>query len=112
MRATSSQLKFPGYKKVYTDSEEEDAGKPLPELTENQALTLKALNLNSISPSRRRFTEASLVKLLEENNIGRPSTYAPIIDTILKRNYVERVNKQFVPTELGFIVVDLKSQFP
>ncbi|MGI6468806.1 MAG: type I DNA topoisomerase [Syntrophomonadaceae bacterium] len=114
LRATSSQLKFPGYKKVYTDSEEEDAGKPLPELTENQALTLKALNPEQhFTQPPPRFTEASLVKLLEENNIGRPSTYAPIIDTILKRNYVERVNKQFVPTELGFIVVDLlKANFP
>ena len=60
-----------------------------------------------------RYTEASLVKLLEEKNIGRPSTYAPIIETIIKRGYVERKTRQFYPTELGTIVVDLlKDNFP
>lgn len=114
LRATSSQLKFPGYKKVYNDNDEEDMGKPLPDLTENQALTLKGLNPEQhFTQPPPRFTEASLVKFLEDNNIGRPSTYAPIIDTILKRNYVERQNRQFAPTELGVIVVDLlKANFP
>jgi len=58
-----------------------------------------------------RYTEASLVKLLEEKNIGRPSTYAPIIETIIKRGYVERKQKQLYPTELGTIVVDLLIQY-
>ena len=53
-----------------------------------------------------RYSEASLIKTLEELGIGRPSTYAPILDTIVSRNYVENTNKQFVPTELGFVVVD------
>ena len=53
-----------------------------------------------------RYSEASLIKTLEELGIGRPSTYAPIIDTIVSRNYVETNNKQFIPTELGFVVVD------
>lgn len=114
LRATSSQLKFPGYKKVYTDSDEEDGGKPLPALKENQKLNLKGLDAEQhFTQPPPRFTEASLVKFLEDNNIGRPSTYAPIIDTILKRNYVERQNRQFAPTELGTIVVDLlKANFP
>lgn len=114
LRATSSQLKFPGYKKVYQELEEDEVKNPIPELKKGQVL-----NLDEIKPEQHftqpppRFTEASLVKLLEEKNIGRPSTYAPIIDTILKRHYVERQNKQFVPTELGFIVVDLlKQNFP
>ncbi len=114
LRATSSQLKFPGYKKVYNDNDEEDSSKPLPALKENQALSLKGLDAQQhFTQPPPRFTEASLVKFLEDNNIGRPSTYAPIIDTILKRNYVERQNRQFAPTELGTIVVDLlKANFP
>lgn len=114
LRATSSQLKFPGYKKVYNDNDEEDNGKPLPALQEKQVLSLKGLDAEQhFTQPPPRFTEASLVKFLEDNNIGRPSTYAPIIDTILKRNYVERQNRQFAPTELGTIVVDLlKANFP
>lgn len=114
LRATSSQLKFSGYKKVYNDNDEEDNGKPLPALEEKQVLSLKGLDAEQhFTQPPPRFTEASLVKFLEDNNIGRPSTYAPIIDTILKRNYVERQNRQFAPTELGTIVVDLlKANFP
>ncbi|MGI6435371.1 MAG: type I DNA topoisomerase [Syntrophomonadaceae bacterium] len=114
LRATSSKLKFSGYKKVYKDSDEEDAGKPLPQLKQGDALNLVELEAEQhFTQPPPRFTEASLVKFLEENNIGRPSTYAPIIDTILKRHYVERQNRQFVPTELGIIVVDLlKANFP
>jgi DNA topoisomerase-1 len=114
LRASSSQLKFPGYKRVYDDNEEEENRNQLPELKKNQHLELVNLNGEQhFTQPPPRFTEASLVKLLEEQNIGRPSTYAPIIDTILKRAYVERKNKQFVPTELGFIVVDLlKENFP
>lgn len=108
LRASSSQLKFAGYKKVYNDSEEEEIKNYIPELEKGEQLFLKELRPEQhFTQPPPRFSEASLVKLLEEKNIGRPSTYAPIIDTILKRNYVERENKQFVPTELGFIVVDL-----
>jgi len=107
-RANSSQIKFLGYKKIYNDNEEEDVKNPIPDLKSGQKLSL-----NELKPEQHftqpppHYTEASLVKLLEEKNIGRPSTYAPIIETIIKRHYVERQNKQFVPTELGFIVVDL-----
>lgn len=108
LRASSTQLKFAGYKKVYNDSEEEESKNLIPELKKGDSLELRGLKPEQhFTQPPPRFGEASLVKLLEEKNIGRPSTYAPIIDTILKRNYVERQNKQFVPTELGFIVVDL-----
>ena len=107
-RSTSSQLKFAGYKKVYNDQEEEENKNTIPPLKPDEKLFLQSLEPEQhFTQPPPRFSEASLVKLLEEKNIGRPSTYAPIIDTILKRYYVERANKQFVPTELGFIVVDL-----
>ena len=107
-RASSSRLRFAGYLKIYNDQEEESTKNTLPELLQGQKLELIGLDPEQhFTQPPPRYSEASLVKLLEEYNIGRPSTYAPIIDTILKRNYVERQNKQFVPTELGFIVVDL-----
>lgn len=114
LKASSSRLKFPGYKKVYNDNDDEEIKNPIPGLEQNQILQLKDIKAEQhFTQPPPRFTEASLVKLLEEKNIGRPSTYAPIIDTIIRRNYVERQNKQFVPTELGFIVVDiLKENFP
>lgn len=108
LRANSSQIKFAGYKKVYKDNEEDEIKNPIPDLEPQQDLTISELKPEQhFTQPPPRFTEASLVKMLEEKNIGRPSTYAPIIDTILKRNYVERDNKQFKPTELGVIVVDL-----
>ncbi len=111
LRAHSSQLKFPGYKKVYSDNDEEDIKNPIPALKAGQSLKLEdILAEQHFTQAPPRYTEASLVKLLEEKNIGRPSTYAPIIDTILKRHYAERQNKQFVPTELGFIVVELLNE--
>jgi len=111
-RANSSQVKFIGYKKVYNDTEEEESKNPIPELKKGQEVNMKELEAEQhFTQPPARFTEASLVKLLEEKNIGRPSTYAPTIDTILKRNYVERQNKQFVPTELGFIVVELLKDY-
>ncbi len=108
LRASSSQLKFAGYKKVYNDNEEEEAKNFIPQLKKGEEVFLQETRPEQhFTQPPPRFSEASLIKLLEEKNIGRPSTYAPIIDTILKRNYVERQNKQFAPTELGFIVVDL-----
>ncbi|WP_061213831.1 type I DNA topoisomerase [Syntrophomonas wolfei] len=107
-RASSSQLKFIGYKKVYNDNEEEEPKNNIPELKKGEELALHELKPEQhFTQPPPRFSEASLIKLLEEKNVGRPSTYAPTIDTILKRNYVERQNRQFIPTELGFIVVDL-----
>ncbi|MEA1961770.1 MAG: type I DNA topoisomerase [Bacillota bacterium] len=111
LRASSSQIKFAGYKKVYNENEEEEQKNQIPNLKSGDKLVVKELFPEQhFTQAPPRYTEASLVKLLEEKNIGRPSTYAPIIDTILKRNYVERQSKQFVPTELGFIVLDLLNE--
>lgn len=115
LRATGSTVKFAGFMAVYTESkddEEKEKDITLPELEVGQ--TLKA---NKIIPKQHftepppRYTEASLVKVLEEKGIGRPSTYSPIIETILARGYVLRVEKKFQPTELGFVVLDLLKQY-
>lgn len=118
LRATGSQLKFAGYLAVYTESKEEGKEKDsdkdviLPELTIGQKLSLdKILPKQHFTEPPPRYTEASLVKMLEEKGIGRPSTYAPIIETILARGYVERVEKKFQPTELGFVVLDLLKEY-
>lgn len=109
LRATGSTLKFPGFLAVYGDSKE-DAEKEsiIPELSVGEKLKLQKLSPKQhFTEPPPRFTEASLVKMLEENGIGRPSTYAPIIETIQERGYVTKVEKKFEPTELGFVVVDL-----
>lgn len=112
LKASSSTIKFLGYKKVYNDADEDEIKNPIPELSKGQKIKLVKTNAQQhFTQPPSRFSEASLVKLLEEKNIGRPSTYAPIIDTIIKRFYVERQNKQFAPTELGFIVTDLLKEY-
>lgn len=115
LRATGSVLKFPGYLAVYGDSRE-DAEKDalLPEVEEGQELKLQKLSPKQhFTEPPPRYTEASLVKVLEEKGIGRPSTYAPIIETIQERGYVLKAEKAFQPTDLGFVVVDLlKEHFP
>ena len=116
LRANSSQLKFPGHLAVYEEKEDEHEGETLtnkiPELKVGQKVAVEKVNSEQhFTQPPPRYTEASLVKLLEEKNIGRPSTYAPIIETIIKRGYVERKAKQLYPTELGIIVVDLLIQY-
>lgn len=115
LRATGSHLKFAGFMAVYTESregEEQDKDVDLPELTAGQFLkTYKILPKQHFTQPPPRYTEASLVKILEEKGIGRPSTYAPIIDTIVTRGYVEKIEKKFQPTELGCLVVDLLKQY-
>lgn len=113
-RASGSRLKFAGFLSVYEDAVDEDAapdeemGAMLPDLTEDETLELV-----KISPEQHftqpppRYTEASLVKSLEEFGIGRPSTYAPTIGTIQERGYVERADKRLFPTELGSVVNNL-----
>ncbi|HHW92302.1 MAG TPA: type I DNA topoisomerase [Firmicutes bacterium] len=113
-RATGSTLVFPGFLKVYDDSkdnnQEEEEG--LPELVEGQELKLLELEPKQhFTQPPPRYSEASLVKTLEEQGIGRPSTYAPIVSTILQRGYVTMEERRFVPTELGFIVTDLLTEF-
>lgn len=115
LRATGSQIKFPGFMTVYIESKENpenDKDVILPELTPGQSLKLsKLLPKQHFTEPPPRFTEASLVKIMEEKGIGRPSTYSPIIETIVGRGYVIRSEKKFQPTELGFTVVELLQQY-
>ncbi|NLT95111.1 MAG: type I DNA topoisomerase, partial [Clostridia bacterium] len=114
--ASGSVAIFKGFMEIYTEAKDEEEGKdsPLAEVSEGQKLKLQKFEPKQhFTQPPARFTEATLVKALEEKGIGRPSTYAPIIDTILSRGYVIREDKQFFPTELGFVVVDLlKEYFP
>ena len=110
LRAHGSKLKFKGYTAVYVGAETAKKEKDtlLPDLVDGDPLTLGALNPEQhFTEPPPRYNDASIVKTLEELGIGRPSTYAPIIETIQKRGYVERREKQFRPTELGFIVTDM-----
>lgn len=112
LKASGSKLIFDGYQKIYAPNFDEDKDKLLPDLAEGE--TLKAeevLPEQKFTEPPARFTEASLVKELEEKNIGRPSTYAPIIATILERKYIGREKKVLVPTDLGFLVTQLMEEY-
>ena len=102
-RATRSSLKFSGYKAVYEDDrDEEGVQSPLPDLKEGEPLDLKGLKPGQhFTQPPARYTEASLIRALEEKGIGRPSTYAPTISTILNREYVVKEGKALRPTPLG-----------
>ena len=106
-KANGQSIKFKGFMVLYvegTDQEEQEAGM-LPELKEGQEVEkIKIDPKQSFTEPPARYTEASLVKALEEKGIGRPSTYSPTITTILERRYIEKQQKQLVPTELGKIV--------
>ena len=105
-KATGSKLKFDGYTKVYNFTDRED--KILPQLSEDDKLSIDSINPNQhFTQPPARYTEASLVKTLEELGIGRPSTYAPTIATILNREYVEKNGASLCPTELGKIVTTI-----
>ena len=112
-KATGSTLRFPGFLVLY-QGEEVEKETVLPEMKEGQILTLiKLLPEQHFTQPPSRFNEASLIKMLEEKGIGRPSTYSPIIETIQSRGYVVKENKAFAPTELGFVIVELMiSYFP
>jgi DNA topoisomerase-1 len=118
LRASASTVRFPGYRQVYEEARDDDeqveAQSPLPDLEAGDALQLRELRPEQhFTEPPPRYTEATLVKALEENGIGRPSTYASIMSTIQDRGYVERVERQLRPTELGFVVNDfLTEQFP
>ena len=114
LRAKGSTLKFPGFTAVYAgaDSTKKEKDVVLPELTAGDTLTLnKTLPQQHFTEPPPRYNDASLVKTLEEKEIGRPSTYAPIIETIQARGYVQRIDKHFQPTELGFVVVDMLQEY-
>lgn len=112
LTASGSVIKFPGFMALYISADDEEEGESnksrLPELTKGEALILNRLEPKQhFTQPPPRFSEASLVKALEENGIGRPSTYAAILTTIRGKAYVEMVKGFFVPSELGFIVNDL-----
>nr|WP_315022838.1 type I DNA topoisomerase [uncultured Aminipila sp.] len=112
LKANGSKLKFDGYLRVYQDSGEENHEKMLPELQVGNKLNLQDLQCDqNFTQPPSRYTEASLVKDLEEKNIGRPSTYAPIIATLMDRKYVSREKKSLFPTDLGFIVTELMEKY-
>lgn len=107
--ANGSQVKFDGYMAVYNDT---DKNKMLPDMEEGESV--KKVNTNPeqhFTQPPARFSEASLIKTLEENGVGRPSTYAPTLETIQKRYYVKLIAKRFEPTELGEIVNSLIVEF-
>ncbi len=111
-RATGSKLKFDGYLAVYNNTSEDEKNKMLPPLEKGEGL--KLLNIKGeqhFTQPPSRYTEASLVKDLEEKNIGRPSTYAPIVGTLTERKYVTREKKMLVPTELGLLVTELMETY-
>ena len=111
-KASGSKLLFDGYQKVYSSNLDEDKDKLLPELSEGEEMEAREVSSEQkFTEPPSRFTEASLVKDLEEKNIGRPSTYAPIIATLLERKYISREKKVLVPTDLGFLVTDLMEQY-
>ena len=107
-RASGQNLKFKGFMTLYvegTDYEEKEENTKIPEIEEGENLNKEKLeSKQSFTEPPARYTEASLVKALEEKGIGRPSTYSPTITTILLRRYVEKEQKQLVPTELGKVV--------
>ncbi len=114
VRAAGSKLKFAGFTAVYAgaDSTKKEKDVVLPELAEGDVLTTaKTLPQQHFTEPPPRYNDASLVKTLEEKEIGRPSTYAPIIETIQARGYVQRIDKHFQPTELGFVVVDMLEEY-
>lgn len=114
-KATGSILRFAGFMAVYTEGADEETEKDeglLPDLAEGQELTLvQIVPEQHFTQPPPRFTEAMLVKALEEKGIGRPSTYAPIIDTIQKRGYVKKEKGRFMPTELGQIVTEILKEY-
>ena len=118
-RASSAVLTFPGFTTLYTEGKDDadhngDKSSLLPLLDKGDALELLGLYPEQhFTQPPPRFTEATLIKMLEQQGIGRPSTYAPILSTIQEREYVTKTKGSFQPTELGMVVNDLLSQhFP
>jgi DNA topoisomerase-1 len=114
-RAASSTLRFPGFLKVYNLAEEEgeeEGTRRIPDLSEGELLDLlRLLPEQHFTQPPPRYTEATLIRALEEQGIGRPSTYAPIMSTIQARGYVERINGRLHPTPIAFLVNDLLVEY-
>ncbi len=112
-KASGYTVLFDGFMTLYVEStdEKEQKEKALPKMTKGEELTLKKLNsLQKFTEPPARYNEASIIKALEENGIGRPSTYAPTINTIITRGYVAREQRRLHPTELGMTVNDLMTE--
>ena len=113
-KASGQNLKFKGFMVLYVegqDEKEEEENTKIPDLQENQIVKKQKLeSKQSFTEPPPRYTEASLVKALEEKGIGRPSAYSPTITTILERRYIEKIQKQLAPTELGKIVNKLLTE--
>jgi DNA topoisomerase-1 len=114
-RATGSKVKFPGFMKVYVEGNDDgkkEEDRILPDLKEGMKVKKKELEpTQHFTQPPPRYSEARLVRTMEELGIGRPSTYAPTLDTIQKRGYVSLDDKKFVPTELGELVLDMTLEF-
>ncbi len=115
LRYYGEHMTFSGYRAVYTESEDDETEAPetaMPDLREGDPVTVTGVQtLQHFTQPPARYTEASLVKTLEEKGIGRPSTYAPTITTILSRGYVSREKKRLFPTELGRMVTAMMQQY-
>lgn len=113
-RANYSELKFKGYTAVYEESKDEESGElanPLPSLSEGQELNLeKMMSEQQFTQPPARYTEATLIRAMEEKGIGRPSTYAPTISSITARDYVIKEGKYLKPTPLGQVVTGLMKE--
>ena len=112
-KASGYSIRFDGFTVLYEEGkdETEENAVSLPEMSEGDILKLRELIPNQhFTQPPARYTEPTLIKALEENGIGRPSTYAPILSNILNRDYIERVKKSFKPTNLGMVVVDLMTE--
>ena len=111
-KANGSTIKFAGYQKVYQDNADAKKGNVLPEMQVGDEVQLAKLNPEQhFTQPPARYSEATLIKILEEIGVGRPSTYAPTIETIQKRYYVKLVSKRFEPTELGYVVHQIIEQY-
>ena len=115
-KASGYTVKFEGHTALYVEGKDEkdDENKPLPVIKQGDVLTCRNIEGNQhFTQPPARYTEATLIKAMEENGIGRPSTYAPTVSTVLNREYVERDGKSLKPTNLGEVITQLmKEQFP
>lgn len=113
LKASGSSIKFDGFMKVYEYTTEEDNETTnFPQLSQSEELTQKLIEgKQHFTQPPAKFSEATLVKTLEDNGIGRPSTYAPTVSTLLGRRYIEREKRTLKPTELGIIVNNIVSEY-
>ena len=112
LRATGSKMRFDGFMKLYEYKQDKEENTAIPELVEGDTLNNDEIRANQhFTQPPARFTEASFVKILEELGIGRPSTYAPTISTLLARDYIQREKKNLSPTDLGKIVNQIMTEY-